>query len=276
MKRLALALCLSVTSVSATASSTDCGTGSPSAETIAATMHQAQLLKQQLNSEPEAVVILVRQGQDMSSRGLTWSHAGYALRQPDNSWRVYHNLNTCGTARSALYLQGLYEFLADELVNQQIAILRPRGELNAALQALLHSPVKLNLFHSPRYNLIAWPFSGPYQNSNGWLLEVFARAGDSNIWSREQARHWLLQQGYQPSLVKVTLFERLGAKMVANNVFTDDQPEQLLANGKVGLNSGDSVIQFIARYSRKISSCQHLNLPESVCVFQPTPLEVSP
>ncbi|HIC1653311.1 TPA: DUF2145 domain-containing protein [Klebsiella variicola] len=276
MKRLALALCLCATSLSAMAVSTDCGSGSPSAETIAATMHQAQLLKQQLNSEPEAVVILVRQGQDMSSRGLTWSHAGYALRQADNSWRVYHNLNTCGTARSALYVQGLYEFLADDLVNQQIAILRPRGELNAALQALLHSPVKLNLFHSPRYNLIAWPFSGPYQNSNGWLLEVFARANDSQIWSRQQARNWLTQQHYQPSLVYVTLVERLGARMIASNIYTDDQPDDVLAKGKVGLNSGDSVIQFIARYSRNISSCLHLNLPESVCVFQPKSLEVSP
>ncbi|HEM8662444.1 DUF2145 domain-containing protein [Klebsiella aerogenes] len=269
MKRLALALCLGAASLSATAASTDCGAGSPSAETIAATMHQAQRLKQQLNNEPEPVVILVRQGQDISSRGLTWSHAGYALRQADNSWRVYHNLNTCGTARSALYVQGLYEFLADELVNQQIAILRPRGELNAALQELLHSPVKLNLFHSPRYNLIAWPFSGPYQNSNGWLLELFARANDGHIWSRQQARDWLAQQPYQPSLVDVTLFERLGAKVVANNVFTDDQPDGLLAQGKVGLNSGDSVIRFIAPYSRAIPGCQHLNLPDSVCVFIP-------
>ncbi len=269
MKRLAVALCLGAASLSATAASTDCGAGSPSAETIAATMHQAQRLKQQLNSEPEPVVILVRQGQDMSSRGLTWSHAGYALRQADNSWRVYHNLNTCGTARSALYVQGLYEFLADELVNQQIAVLRPRGELNAALQELLHSPVKLNLFHSPRYNLIAWPFSGPYQNSNGWLLELFARANDSHIWSRQQARDWLAQESYQPSLVNVTLFERLGAKVVASNVFTDDQPDELLAQGKVGLNSGDSVIRFIARYSRTIPGCQHLNLPDSVCVFIP-------
>ena len=269
MKRLAVALCLGAASLSATAASTDCGAGSPSAETIAATMHQAQRLKQQLNSEPEPVVILVRQGQDMSSRGLTWSHAGYALRQADNSWRVYHNMNTCGTARSALYVQGLYEFLADELVNQQIAVLRPRGELNAALQELLHSPVKLNLFHSPRYNLIAWPFSGPYQNSNGWLLELFARANDSHIWSRQQARDWLAQESYQPSLVNVTLFERLGAKVVASNVFTDDQPDELLAQGKVGLNSGDSVIRFIARYSRAIPGCQHLNLPDSVCVFIP-------
>ncbi|VUT06086.1 hypothetical protein SB6408_02326 [Klebsiella spallanzanii] len=113
MKRLMLALWLCAVSLSAHANSTDCATDAPSPETIATTMHQAQQLKQALNSQPEAVVVLVRQGQDMSSRNLTWSHAGYAMRQPDDSWRVYHNLNTCGSAESSLYVQGLYEFLAD-------------------------------------------------------------------------------------------------------------------------------------------------------------------
>lgn len=269
MKRLMLALWLCAVSLSAHANSTDCATDAPSPETIATTMHQAQQLKQALNSQPEAVVVLVRQGQDMSSRNLTWSHAGYAMRQPDDSWRVYHNLNTCGSAESSLYVQGLYEFLADDLVNPQIAILRPRAELVAALQAILHSPTKLNLFHSPRYNLIAWPFAGPYQNSNGWLLEVFTRANDGNIWSRDDARRWLQQQGYQPSIVRASAFERLGAKLFAPNVFTDDQPANLLHEGKVGLNSGDSVIRFLARYSRAIAECQHLNLGSAVCVFDP-------
>lgn len=269
MKRLLLTLWLSAASLSANADSADCVTDAPSPETIATTMHQAQWLKQQLNSQPESVVVLVRQGQDMSGRNLTWSHAGYAMRQPDDSWRVYHNLNTCGTAESSLYVQGLYEFLADDLVNQQIAILRPRPKIVAALQALLRSPIKLNLFHSPRYNLIAWPFSGPRQNSNGWLLEVFARANDGTIWSRDDARRWLQRQGYQPSIVSVSAVERLGAKLFAPNVFTDDQPESLLQEGKVGLNSGDSVIHFIARYSRAIAECQHLELGDAVCVWQP-------
>lgn len=269
MKRLTLALWLSAVSLSVNATSTDCATDAPSPETISATMHQAQQLKQQLNTQPESVVVLVRQGQDMSSRHLTWSHAGYAMRQADDSWRVYHNLNTCGTAESSLYVQGLYEFLADDLLTPQIAILRPQAKLVAALQTILHNPVKLNLFHSPRYNLIAWPFSGPYQNSNGWLLEVFARANDGNIWSRDDARRWLKRQGYQPSIVNASAVERLGAKLFAPNVFTDDQPERLLREGKVGLNSGDSVIGFIARYSRAITECEHLNLGKTVCVWQP-------
>ncbi|MJG42172.1 DUF2145 domain-containing protein, partial [Salmonella enterica subsp. salamae] len=242
MKRFAFALWLSAISLNAYADSANCHQKANTPESIAATMDQALQLKQQLNSQPDPVVILVRQGQDMSSRHLTWSHAGYAMRQPNGDWRVYHNLNTCGTAESALYIQGLYEFLADDLVNQSIAVLRPRSDIATALQTLLHSAIKLNLFHSPRYNLIAWPFSGPYQNSNGWLLEVFARANDAQVWSRNDARRWLQLQGYQPSIVSAGTFERLGAKLFTPNVFTDDQPAELLRKGNVGLNSGDSVI----------------------------------
>ncbi|EKJ8981717.1 DUF2145 domain-containing protein, partial [Salmonella enterica] len=46
-----------------------------------------------------------------------------------------------------------------------------------------------------------------------------------------------------------------------------DQPAELLRKGNVGLNSGDSVIRFIARYSRAIPGCEHQNLGESVCVY---------
>ncbi len=76
-------------------------------------MDQALQLKQQLNSQSDPVVILVRQARYVEPT-FNPSHAGYAMRQPNGDWRVYHNLNTCGTAESALYIQGLYEFLADD------------------------------------------------------------------------------------------------------------------------------------------------------------------
>lgn len=269
MRRLAVAFWLSAVSASALADSTDCHYQAPSVESIAATMHHAQGLKQYLESQPEKIVVLVRQGQDMSNRHLTWSHAGYAMRQPNGDWRVIHNLNSCGTASSSLYIQGLYEFLADELVHQNIAILRPRADLVTSLEGILRSPVKLNLFHSSRYNLIAWPFAGPYQNSNGWLLEIFARANDAHIWSRNDARRWLQKADYQPSIVNVSSVEKLGATLFASNIFTDDQPDELLRQGKVGLNSGDSVIHFIARSSRPVAGCDHQGLGDTVCVFTP-------
>lgn len=269
MKRIALAFALGLCSASVLAESADCTQKNPAPEQVAATMSRAQQLKTELDSQPESVVVLVRQGQNMAARNLTWSHAGFALRQPNGDWRIVHNLNACGTAESSLFIQGLYEFLADDLVRQDIAILRPRADLEAPLAEVLHSPVKLNLFHSARYNLIAWPFAGPYQNSNGWLLEVFARANNPQIWSRNDARQWLQQQGYQPSIVSASSMEKLGAKLFASNVFTDDQPEALLREGKVGLNSGDSVMRFISNYSRPIKTCEHQGWGENVCIFQP-------
>ena len=269
MKKILFTLCLSVIAFNACANSDNCDQKSPTPQHIAGTMNRAKELKAQLDSQPDPVVVLVRQGRDMSSRHLTWSHAGYAMRQPNNDWRVYHNLNTCNTAESSLYIQGLYEFLDDDLVNQNIAVLRPRPELIIALQKILHSPVKLHLFHSSQYNLIAWPFSGPYQNSNGWVLEIFARANDEKIWSRSNARQWLQQQGYQPSFVNVGSMEKLGAKLFTRNVFTSDQPAEVLQTGKVGLNSGDSVIRFIAHYSRPVSDCEHQQSGNTVCVYTP-------
>lgn len=269
MKRLTFALWLGIAPISALADSTNCHYNAPSVEDISATMHRAQLLKQELERQPETIAVLVRQGQDMSSRDLTWSHAGYAVRQSNGDWHIFHNLNICGTASSSLYIQGLYEFLADELVNQNIAILRPRAELVESLKDILRSPVKLNLFHSRRYNLIAWPFAGPYQNSNGWLLEIFARANDAQIWSRNDARRWLKKANYQPSVVNVSGLEKLGAKLFASNIYTDDQPDEFLSQGKVGLNSGDSVIHFISRYSRPVADCEHQTLGNAVCVFLP-------
>lgn len=267
MKRFAFILGLSTLACNAFADSANCTQTVPTPQRVAATMDQAQQLKQYLDTQPDPVAIIVRQGQDMADRHLTWSHAGFAMRQPNGDWRVFHNLNLCGTAESALFIQGLYEFLADDLVNQNIAVLRPLTTVSTALQAILKSPVKLNLFHSRRYNVIAWPFAGPWQNSNGWLLEVFARANDARLWSRNDARRWLQQQGYQPSVVSVSLVEKAGAKLFSSNVFTDDQPAALLSKGKVELNSGDSVIHFIARYSRPVADCEHQNLGESVCVY---------
>ncbi len=157
MKRFAFALWLSAISLNAYADSANC--------------HQKQTRRRasqrqwirRYSSNNSLTVNPIRSsfwfaGARYVEPTFNWSHAGYAMRQPNGDWRVYHNLNTCGTAESALYIQGLYEFLADDTVNQSIAVLRPRSDIATALQTLLHSAIKLNLFHSPRYNLIAWPF----------------------------------------------------------------------------------------------------------------------
>jgi Uncharacterized protein conserved in bacteria len=239
----------------------------PSALTVAGNMANAQALKEWLDQRSDKVVLLVRQGQDMERYHLRYSHAAWAVRQNDGHWRVYHNLNECGTGHSSLYVQGLYEFLADDLFRTEVAVLRPSGRLQEQLLSVLANSPRLNLLHSSLYNMAAYPFSGPYQNSNGWVLEVFAQANQAEPGSRDEARRWLSALGYQPSELEVGRFQRGAAKLFTQNIFTDDQPDSLLDEGKIQISSGDSVIRFIARYSQPVVFCDHQTWGTAVCIF---------
>ncbi|WP_411755572.1 DUF2145 domain-containing protein [Serratia sp. (in: enterobacteria)] len=253
----------------AQAQSTHCNAQTPAAQDVASTMASAQALKDLLNQREDSVVVLARQGQKMDRHHLSYSHAAWAVRQPNGHWQIYHNLNECGTAHSSLYVQGLYEFLSDGLVRKEIALLRPTVALQERLLKVLANTQRLNLLHSSRYNLAAYPFSGAYQNSNGWLLEVFALANEPNVWSRNDARGWLKAQHYQPSELDVGFAQRTAANLFTSNISTSDQPVSLLDRGKIQLNSGDSVIRFIARYSQPITDCSHQGWGETVCIFSP-------
>ncbi|XLM22222.1 DUF2145 domain-containing protein, partial [Chromobacterium piscinae] len=54
-------------------------------------------------------------------------------------------------------------------------------------------------------NLLAYPFSTRYENSNVWVLEQLAAAEshETTIRSREQAQMWLKLNGYQPTELKL-------------------------------------------------------------------------
>lgn len=253
----------------ALADSSHCDMPDSTALNIAKTMATAQSLKDTLNQRNDNVVLLVRQGQAMDSYHLRYSHAAWAVRLPNGHWQVFHNLNECGSGHSSLYVQGLYEFLSDGLVRQEIAILRPSIILQQRLMQVLANNQRLNLLHSSQYNLVAYPFSGPWQNSNGWVLEVFALANQTNVWSRNDARAWLKAQHYQPSELSVSFLERTTASLFAPHITTDDQPDSLLDNGKIQINSGDSIIHFIARYSQPMTDCDHQDWGNAVCVFSP-------
>lgn len=249
--------------------SSRCEADTPSARSVAAVMASASKLKEWLNQQDSRVVLLVRRGQDMAKYQLQFSHAGWAQRQPDGHWRVYHNLNECGTGHASLYVQGLYQFLADGLISDEIAVLRFPPLLQQRLLDVLASPRRLQLLHSSWYSMVAYPFSGPYQNSNGWVLEVFALANQAQVWSREDARRWLRAQDYQPSELAVGALKRKIAGLIMPHVYTEDQPPALRDNGKIQLNSGDSVIRFMARYAQPVAACEHQGWGEAVCLFTP-------
>ena len=101
--------------------------------------------------------------------------------------------------------------------------------------------------HEAHYNMVAYPFSTQYQNSNQWALEVIAaaEARDAIITTREQAQQWLKFAGYEPTELKLGAMTRLGARVAKANVAFDDHPGELRWSDRIRTVTVDSVFVFI-------------------------------
>ena len=191
---------------------------------IAAAAATARTVVAALDEADAPVAMVSRVGTDLSKHGLRYSHAGFALRDhPDGRWTVVHLLNDCSSDGSGLYTQGLVNFFADDLVNQDARItwLSPdvAERLAAQLLALPGDPL-----YTPRYNLIARPGSREYQNSAGWVLEHLAAAipPKASVRSRAQAYQLALGHGFRPDRIHIPYTKRImGGLFAANLVFTD-------------------------------------------------------
>lgn len=170
------------------------------------------------------VAVVSRVGRDLSKHGLVYSHAGFALRDhPDGRWTVVHLLNDCSDDGSGLYTQGLVNFFADDLVNQDARItwLEPAMAERLATRLLA---LPRDALYTPRYNLIARPGSREYQNSTAWVLEHLAAATSSQrrVYSRGDAYGIAQAQGFRPDIVHIAYTKRIvGGLFGANIAFTD-------------------------------------------------------
>lgn len=170
------------------------------------------------------VALVSRVGTDLSKHGLRYSHAGFAVRDhPDGRWTVVHLLNDCSSDGSGLYTQGLVNFFADDLVNQDARItwLQPEiaERLSKQLLAMPGDPL-----YTPHYNLIARPDSTRYQNSTSWVLEHIAVAIPPKTFIRTRAAAYqqALANGFEPGHIHIPYSKRImGGLFAANLVFTD-------------------------------------------------------
>ncbi len=217
--------------------------------------HKSLLALEQSGAE---VALIARAGQDLSQYGLRYSHMGLVWRDhPAGRYLVVHELNHCGTNESALYDEGLGNFFLDDMFRYETAILIPSRATQAKLARLLASKRAQHLHH-PNYNMLSYPFSTRYQNSNQWLLENYAVAlmsgGEENGGSgsaggneseRAAAQRWLQRNGYAPITVHLPTLTRLGARMFRANVEFDDHPFSRRMAGQIDTVTVDSVLRFV-------------------------------
>lgn len=223
-----------------------CEVKKTSATNFIAAMNLAEKTRSALDASKAQVALIARVGQDLSRHGLRYSHMAYVWRDhPAGRWIVVHELNQCGTARSALFAQGLANFFLDDLYSYEALLVIPSPQSQARIAAMLGSGTPLQL-HRARYNMLAYPFSTEYQNSNQWVLETYAATSSGLAVShRGQAQAWLMMAGYRPTTIHVSAGQRLGARLFSANVAFDDHPFGRRAAGRIDTVTVESVTQFV-------------------------------
>lgn len=245
MRRLIL-LFLLACSVNGAFAGRGCEVNKPTAKAFISGMRLAENTRAALEASNAQVAIVGRVGQDLSAYGLRYSHVAYVWRDhPKGRWLVVHELNRCGTASSALYDEGLANFFLDDLYAYEAVVMIPSAQSQTRIAAALASTVG-NRMHQPHYNMLAYPFSTQYQNSNQWVLETYAAsAGDGAIADRSRAQAWLTYAGYSPSMLYIPATKRLGARLFSANISFDDQPFGARMAGRIETVTVESILSFI-------------------------------
>ena len=203
-----------------------------------------------LDASGADVVVLARAGQDLSAYGLRYSHLGFAYRDTSQGrpvWRVAHKLNHCGTADAALYRQGLGDFFLDRPYRYEAAFVVLDRPLQSQLLPLLRDNQRIAQWHTPRYNMLAYPWAQTYQQSNQWAIETLAGAAEPAASSRRQAQAWLQLRGYEPTTLHLGPLTRLGARATAANIAFDDHPDDLRFSNRIQTVTVDSVFAWLQR-----------------------------
>ena len=234
----------------------NCEPHRPSLDSIRRDLALAASVARQLDEmsgHGEARVLLIaRAGQDLSQYGLRYSHLGIAYREEAaldgrGAWRVVHKLNQCGSSRSGIYRQGLAEFFGDGLYAHEAGIVVLEPAIAARVVPQLKDDSVLTMLHEPRYNMLAYPWSGPYQQSNQWAIETLALLVDPSVVSRATARDWLRRQDYRPTTLQIDPLQRLGARVATAHIAFDDHPFGRRMGGQIDTVTVDSVFAWIAR-----------------------------
>ncbi len=251
MRAAAVTACLAVSmGLTPAHAGRSCEAKRPTAQAVERGFALAEKTRLALDASGAKVVVLARAGQDLSKYNLRYSHLGFAVKQADGRWLVTHKLNQCGTAVSHLYRQGLAEFFLDDLFRHEGAFVAPRADVQDALHRALAGEgaiARAKAMHASAYNVVAYPWSTRYQQSNQWAIETLAMAMEARASSREQAQAWLKFQAYTPTTLNMPPLTRLGGRMTAANVAFDDHPNEKRFSDRIETVTVDSVFAWMAR-----------------------------
>src|SRR5262249_61629054 len=157
------------------------------------------------------------------------------------------NPTNAGGAEAPTSGQGLGDFFLDDMVESQAGIAVPAPAVQAALVPALADNRRLARLHTQAYNMLAYPWSTRYQQSNQWALETIAMTQDPAADTRERAQAWLRLHDYRPATLHLSAFTRLGARMTAANIAFDDHPPERRYPDRIDTVTVDSVLAWLTK-----------------------------
>ena len=226
-----------------------CAEAAPDPNNVMRALELAQKSSKALDDSGAKVAMIARVGQDLSQYHLKYSHMAFVWREAKGRpWSVIQELNQCGTSNSSLFDEGLGNLFLDNMFSYQTLMVIPSPQTQERIAAILASG-EMRKFHGRPYNMVAYPFSTEFQNSNQWLLETLssAMAQDTNIANRSEAQAWLKLAGYRPTTLEVPMMKRLGADFFRANISFNDHPFGDRMAGHIDTVTVESVVDFVAR-----------------------------
>lgn len=225
----------------------------------------AAYLDRKSSAKDTKVVLLGRAGSDSPetrfqkkvSNYWNFTHAGLAYKNhPQGQWTIVHLLNDCGE-KSNIYAESLMKFFFDDPHEYRVVVAIPTPELQDKLELLIvERNMSTAIFNNSVYSSVSNPFNTKRQNSNEYILDTLTlamahNAGATNLFTREQAKAYLLNSGLDKKVeaeqVKVKGLESFGLALGfgPKNATLDDHPRNERAKGRVNMVSVGTLIQFL-------------------------------
>lgn len=222
----------------------------PQADRVAQGLALAERTARALDATGGDVALLARAGQDLRQYRLQWSHLAFVYRvapptdDAPGTWRVLHKLNHCDSDRAGLFRQGVGDFFLDDPHRFEAAFVVLTPEAASRVRAVLEDPTRLRAWHERRYSVVSYAWGQRYQQSNQWVIETLAGALEPQATTRERAQAWLRLRGYEPTVLRIGAWTRLGGRMSRANVAFDDHPNSERFSDRIATVGADSVLRW--------------------------------
>ena len=257
MIRALVAALLALASAAASAMSVDvCDRPKePSADQRDVMLRFAAIVRDELASSGQQVVLIARSGLDLHRLHTRYSHEGVALK--DNAgqpWSVRELYYSCEDHKPRIYDEGFAGFVmgTDDADNGYVSLVFLPPDRADPLRATAVDKHHALGVLGASYSANAYPFSTRHQNCNQWVMELLADAwgaddaGDNaDADGRTRAQAWLRAQGYLPTVFTVSAHPMTWLPAFVPWLSNDDHPPEELAHGRYNVSMPSSIETFV-------------------------------